>query len=91
MTKLTGSKVKLTIGGEEVQGFTEDEMSVKLQRKFGLKCPTSTNYLAPTEHSLRLWATQIVSMFSLTIHMTWTKPTKRQLRKWKRKVRKLNH
>ena len=62
MTKLTGSKVKLTIGGEEVQGFTEDEMSVKLQRKFGLKCPTSTNYLAPTEYSLTTIVDKYISI-----------------------------
>lgn len=88
MTKLTVSNVKLTIDGEEVQGFAGDTVSMRLEQ-IRLKRPVTTTYIAPSEGSARLWFTLITTNYGNTLYVTWTKPTKRQLRKWCRKVRSI--
>lgn len=88
MPKLGGSNVTLTIDGVPATRFVDVPViraPVRLQK---LIKPTFT---ALSEFTWHLWVTPINSNFSHILRVTWTKPTKRQLRKWRRAVRNNQH
>lgn len=86
MTEFKGSDVILTIGGVEAKAFTEESITIRLSAKVKIKICASS-YVAPSPDSSRFWFTSVITNFGHTLHVTYCKPTKRQLRKWKRCVR----
>lgn len=77
----------LYINGEKVDGFVDESVAISAKAKVKILCITTH---APQQYVLwRTWVTNIRSNFSTTIWATCTKPTKRQLRKWKKYVRQL--
>lgn len=89
MTEFKGSDVILTIGGVEAEAFTEESVAVRLSAKVKIKTCASS-YFVPSPGSRRFWFTSIITNFGHTIYVTYCKPTKRQLRKWKRFVRNVH-
>lgn len=85
MTKeYSGHDVTLTIGGVPIESFVADTIKIKAPKSV-IKS-IDVQYSTPSEYA-NWWFTTITTRWSPVIWVNSAKPTKRQLRKYKRLAR----